>query len=289
MTLVQFEVFLAVVKEGSFTKAGDVLGMTQSAVSHIISNLESELGAALLVRDRKGIKLTSAGEKVLYHIQQIMNHTKLIHEELLEYKGLAKGVIRIGSFPSVSAHLLPYAMKTFQASYPGIELIFLDGTNQEVRNWIYTGAVDVGFVTLPDPEFDTTYVVQDEMNVIVPVTHPLATYQTITVDQLQGESFILTKGGCEALIRQIFKACDPQIKYEVKETSTILTMVQQGLGITILPSMALPQKLSHSVVLSLDPPIFRSLGLAVPSLDRAPKAVPLFMQHVQKICKKEGM
>ncbi len=285
MTLIQFEVFLAVVKEGSFTKAGDTLGMTQSAVSHIISNLESELNATLFIRDRKGIKLTSAGEKVLFHVQEIMRHTKQIQEDLSEYKGLSKGLIRIGSFPSVSARLLPYAMKTFRASYPGIELIFLDGTNQEVRNWIYTGAVDVGFVSLPDDEFETTFIMHDEMNIIVPASHALAKRKAIDVEEIRGEAFIMTKGGCEGMIRQIFKACNPDIKYEVKETATILTMVQQGFGITILPSMALPLKLSHATVLSFDPPIYRSLGLAVTSMESTSKAVAMFIRHVQNICK----
>lgn len=285
MTLIQFEVLLAVVKEGSFTKAGDALGMTQSAVSHIISNLESELGATLLIRDRKGIQLTAAGKKVFQHVEQIIQHVNSLQAELISYKGLTKDTIRIGSFPSVSARLLPYAMKTFRASYPGIELIFLDGTNQEVRNWLFTEAIDVGFVALPDDEFDTTFIVHDEMNVIVPATHSLASKQTIQIEDIQGEAFIMTKGGCEGMIRQIFKACNPDIKYEVKETATILTMVQQGFGITILPSMALPAKMPNTVVLSFDPPIYRSLGLAVNSLESSPKSVQVFMEHVHNLCK----
>lgn len=287
MTLIQFEVLLAVVREGSFTKAGDVLGMTQSAVSHIISNLESELGAILLIRDRRGIKLTAAGEKVLTHVEQIIHHVDSLQSELLAYKGLARGTIRIGSFPSVSARLLPYAMKTFRASYPGVELIFLDGTNQEVRNWLFTGAIDVGFVSLPDEEFETTFIVHDEMKVIVPGTHALATKQALDIEDIRGEAFIMTKGGCEGMIRQIFKACNPDIKYEVKETATILTMVQQGFGITILPSMALPAKLPHTVVLSFDPPVYRSLGLAVNSMDASSKAVQMFMEHVHNLCKTD--
>ncbi|MGD8190910.1 LysR family transcriptional regulator [Brevibacillus ginsengisoli] len=287
MTLIQFEVLLTVVKEGSFTKAGDVLGMTQSAVSHIISNLESELGVTLLIRDRRGIKLTAAGEKVVNHVEQIIQHVDLLQSDLLAYKGLAKGTIRIGSFPSVSAHLLPLAMKTFRASYPEIELIFLDGTNQEVRNWLFTGAIDVGFVSLPDSEFETTFIVHDEMKVLVPSTHSLASKRSLEVEDIRDEAFIMTKGGCEGMIRKIFKACNPDIKYEVKETSTILTMVQQGFGITILPSMALPAKLPQAVVLSFDPPVYRSLGLAVNSLDASSKAVQMFIEHVHNLCKTD--
>lgn len=287
MTLIQFEVLLTVVKEGSFTKAGDVLGMTQSAVSHIISNLESELGAVLLIRDRRGIQLTAAGEKVLTHVEQIIQHVKSLQTDLLAHKGLTKETIRIGSFPSVSARLLPHAMKTFRASYPGIELIFLDGTNQEVRNWLFTGAIDVGFVSLPDDEFETTFIVQDEMNMVVPATHPLAAKHTIEIEDIQGEAFIMTKGGCEGMIRQIFRACNPDIKYEVKETATILTMVQQGFGITVLPSMAVPAKLPHTVVLSFDPPVYRSLGLAVNSMVASSKAVQMFIEHVHNLCKTD--
>ncbi|MCI1695571.1 LysR family transcriptional regulator [Aneurinibacillus aneurinilyticus] len=281
MTLTQLEVFMAVVKEKSFTKAGLILGMTQSAVSHVISSLEAELGISLLVRDRRGVKTTEAGERVLVHVREILYRTSQIQQDVSSLKKLESGTIKIGSFPSVSARLLPRILSDFQVRYPGIELILFEGTNQEVRNWIHTGAVDVGFVSLPDEEFDTVSITQDEMVVILPESHPLAHKTSILIENIKAESFILTKGGCEGLILRIFHPFMPRIQFEVRETGTILTMVQQGLGITILPAMAIPSAVPHTSILHLNPPIYRQLGLAVRSLKTSALCVLAFIEHVQ--------
>ncbi|MGE5703634.1 MAG: LysR family transcriptional regulator, partial [Clostridia bacterium] len=192
MTLLQLQVFLSVVELGSFTKAAEHLSMTQSGVSHMISGLEQELGVVLLSRNRRGTKITEAGEKLLNHAQQIMRHVEQIQEEMFAFRGLDRGTLRIGTFPSVSARFLPSLMALFSVRYPGIELILFEGTNQEVRNWIYTGAVNVGFVSLPDAEFETTPVMKDEMLLLLPDNHPLAEKETVEIKDIVAEPFILT-------------------------------------------------------------------------------------------------
>ncbi len=286
MTLVQLEVFLAVVQHGGFTRAGAALSMTQSAVSHIVQSLETELDAALLIRDRRGVKLTAAGERVLMHARQILSHTDALRQELQELKGVGAETIRIGSFPSVSAQLLPAMLDAFQTRYPAITLVHLDGTNQEVRHWIHTGAVHLGFVSLPDDEFRTVHLMQDEMVLLLPANHPLATRTSIPVEELRSEAFVMTKGGCEAFILKLLAPTQPDIRYEAKETSTILTMVQQGLGVTILPRLALPTQLEQIAVLSLDPPQYRQLGLAVNPDASTPPAVSAFLEHAKEWIKK---
>lgn len=281
MTLTQLEVFTAVVKERSFTKAGLTLGMTQSAVSHVISSLEAELGISLLVRDRRGVKATEAGERVLVHVREILYRTSQIQQDVSSLKVLESGTVKIGSFPSISARLLPRILSDFKVRYPGIELILFEGTNQEVRNWIHTGAVDVGFVSLPDEEFDTVPITQDEMVVILPENHPLAHETSILIEDIKTESFILTKSGCEGLVLRVFHPFMPRIQFEVRETGTILTMVQQGLGITILPAMAIPSAFPHASILHLNPPIYRQLGLAVRSLKSTALCVLTFIEHTK--------
>jgi DNA-binding transcriptional LysR family regulator len=289
MTLVQLEVFLAVVQQGGFTRAGVALSMTQSAVSHIVQSLETELGTALLIRDRKGVKLTEAGERVLVHARQILAHTNAIREELQELKGLGAATVRIGSFPSVSSQLLPKLMDDFQTRYPAVTLVHLDGTNQEVRHWIYTGAVHLGFVSLPDDEFHTVPLLQDEMVLLLPENHRLATRRSVPVEALRSEAFVMTKGGCEAFILKMLAPVHPDIRHEAKETSTILTMVKQGLGVTILPSLALSPQLEQISVLSLEPRQYRHLGLAVnPGADSSP-AVAAFVSHAQEWIRKHGI
>jgi len=280
MTFVQLEAFLAVIRTGSFTKAGELLHMTQSAVSHMIADLEAELGAVLLIRGRKGVSMTEAGSAVFSHAEAILTHVAQLHGQLAEIKGLGDaGPIRIGSFPSVSARLLPALLQGFEERYPGIQLVSMDGTNQEVRNWIDRGAVHLGFVSLPDDDFDTIFLLEDELVAVVPEGHRLAGREKVPVAELQGESFIMTKGGCEGTILRMFKTNLPNIVYEVKETSTILTMVQHGLGITVLPRMALPSSPEGAAVLSLSPFHSRRLGIGVPALAEASPAARLFIEY----------
>jgi DNA-binding transcriptional LysR family regulator len=281
MTLLQLEVLRTIVQEGTFTKAGRVLHMTQSAVSHIISSLENELGVTLLQRGRKGIELTKAGEEVLSHAREITYHVHQIHEKVSSLKGLQAGTIRIGTFPSISSYFLPNLLRSFQTQYPNIEAVVFDGTNQEVRNWIYTGAVHIGFVSLPDDEFETVPITYDEMVVLVPASHLLSSHSSISLELLKSDSFIMTKGGCEAFILNLFRPDPPQIQYEVKETSTIISMVQQGLGISVLPKMALPAGLSNISVIQIEPRKYRHLGLGVNDLSSAPADVKTFIDFTK--------
>ncbi|MGO0059628.1 LysR family transcriptional regulator [Brevibacillus fluminis] len=281
MTLLQLQVFLCVVETGSFTKAAERLSMTQSGISHMISGLEEELGVVLLSRSRKGSKMTEAGEKLWAHARAIMQHVEQIQDEMFAFRGLERGTLRIGTFPSVSARFLPSLMALFQVRYPGIELILFEGTNQEVRNWIHTGAVNVGFVSLPDQEFDTTPVMKDEMLLLLPADHQLAGQSSVAVSQIAHDPFILTRAGCEGLVLSMFRPAVPQVKYEVQDTATILAMVKQGLGITILPQMALPDDTKGISAVRLDPPVYRHLGLAVQSSAAASPAVRTFIREAE--------
>ncbi|KAE9713435.1 LysR family transcriptional regulator, partial [Escherichia coli] len=123
----QYKVFLTVIECGSFTKAGEKLGLTQSGVSHNIAKLESELGIVLLRRNRNGLSLTDAGERVMPHIRQIMYHAALLEQEAALIQGMEVGSIKIGTFPSFSSNVLPRLIHRFTQSYPHIKLELYEG------------------------------------------------------------------------------------------------------------------------------------------------------------------
>ena len=118
LAIFQYEVFLAVVDNGSFTKAGEKLGLSQSGVSHNISTLEMEIGLVLLHRNRNGISLTDAGARIISHIRQIVRHANLLKQEAALIKGIEIGSIKIGSFPSFSSKFLPSIISTYVRLYP---------------------------------------------------------------------------------------------------------------------------------------------------------------------------
>lgn len=283
MTLLQLEVLLAVVETGSFTKAAEALNLSQSGVSHTIAGLEAELGIALLTRNRNGIKLTEAGEQILIHAREIWNRSEQIKQVAAAAKGLQIGTIRVGSFPSASAKLLPGMIRSFRNRYPGIELVLLEGSYEEIKAWIAAGAIDVGFLPSPSEGIETVPLIRDELVVILPASNRLNAADSLSIEQIADEPFVMPKAGCEALVEEAFrgKQLVPNTEFEVVENSTILSMVQAGLGISVVPRLVLPDTLDGIAVISLSPPLFRQSGIGARSLTSASPAVLAFLQEAQ--------
>ncbi len=156
--------------------------------------------------------------------------------------GLEAGTLRIGSIPSVSAKLLPRIIGSFRNRYPGIELILFEGNYEEVNQWIESSVVDLGFVTLPAEGIDTIPLMQDKLVVFLPADHPLKDQASIRLKQIAADPFIMPNGDSDEFIRSLFRysGITPNIQFEVRDTATILAMVQEGLGVTVLPEMAIP-------------------------------------------------
>ncbi|HEY4386113.1 MAG TPA: LysR family transcriptional regulator, partial [Ktedonobacteraceae bacterium] len=283
MTLTQLQVFLKVVETGNFTLAAGQLYMTQSAVSHAIASLERELGVILLQRQRTGVTMTSVGEQVLMHARVILDQVECIQQETAEALGRATGKLRLGSVPSVSKGVLPPLLGSFRRSYPGIAVTLLEGTDQEVYDWLVSRAVDISVVTLPADGVETISLATDEMIAVLPADHVLAKNVAIQVEQIASDPFIMSKGGCEPLIRTIFErvGLTPRVAFEASDTEAILAMVQEGLGVTVVPQLSLSATSLHASVLPLDPPIYRRLGLAVRSHASLSPAMKAFLRHVE--------
>lgn len=286
MTFTQFKVFSKVIETGSFTKAGEALNMTQSAVSHAIASMESELGVPLIIRDRKrGVILSDFGKRVLKPVRDIINKISIIEQEAAAEKGLEIGTIRIGSFPSTTARLLPKMIATFKQLYPMIEIVLFEGTDHEVKEWINNRVIDMGFIAKLFWDDTIIPITRDKMVVVISKGHPLTNYPTIPVQKLADVPFIMPSGGCELIIREIFEQSDlsPAVHFEVMELATILNMVQEGLGVTVLPQLALPNTLPDVEVRELEPAIWRHLGLYCPYMNETSPAAQRFISIGQSL------
>ena len=293
-TLQQLRVLVAVMDLGSFTRAAKVLRMTQPGVSHTIAGLEAALGVALLERDRSGVKTTEVGGKVLYYAREVLGLVERIGLAASGTKELEHGTLRVGSFPSAAGRLLPALIGSFGRRYPGVEVVLSEGTDGQVHEWLRSGTVDVGFVTLPAGGLETVPVAEDEMLAVVPEGHPLAGEGAVGVERLAVEPFVMSKGGCEPLISAAFRSagCVPDVRFEVRETGTILAMVGEGLGVSVVPELALPEPardLRRVRALPLDPPVRRRMALAVRSLDSASPAAAAFVEQARSLPVDHGV
>lgn len=285
MTLQQLEVFVQVVKTGSFTKAGQILSLTQSAVSHIISALETELGFTLLYRNRAGISITNEGQKIYQHALDILNKVELIKQEAASIAGAESGILNIGCTPSVSAKKLPDLIVHFQNKYPRIELKIFEGNYFEIETWVTTGVVDVGFSVHPPGNLDFIPLWNDELVVIVHQNHPFYSRESVRIEEIQSQPFIMPKSGCDMLLKQIFKENDvrPDIKFEIEHTHTILSMVDRRIGISIVPEMAVDLAPSQISMVKLLPNSPRTIGILVKSQKAASPAAAAFIKEVSQL------
>lgn len=284
MSLAKLEVFNTVVELGSLTKAGETLGLTQSAVSHAIASLESEWGFSILNRGRSGINLTSNGEHVLRYVREILKWNEEMQQEIASIYGLEIGTVRIGTFSSVSVRWLPKILSNFSEQYPSIEIKLLEGDYDEIEHWISNGNVDFGFVSLPTSHlFEAISLKKDRMLCLVSDEHPLAAKNEVSLEMLKEEQFIMPKKGSDNDLRRLLKENNvtPKIRFELVDDQAIFSMVQHGMGISILPEMALYRVPDNVRILNLEREHYRTIGIAATSFKTVAPATKKFIEFLK--------
>lgn len=282
--LQKYRAFVTTVEYGSFTKAAEILNYSQSGISRMIGDLESEWRVTLLERNKSGVKLTSDGLKLLPHAKAICAEFEKLQMQVDELSGLQSGIIRIGTFSSVATHWLPNIIREFQKDYPGIDYELLLGDYTEIEEWIATGRVDCGFLRLPThPEFETIFLHRDNLRVILPEDHPLAESDKFPVEALCSDPFMLLEKGAKAEISEIFERNNltPKVHFTTWDDYAIMSMVESGLGISILPELILKRIPYRIVSKELDVPAYRNIGLALRSQKTASLAVKRFLEYLK--------
>jgi DNA-binding transcriptional LysR family regulator len=266
MEIDHLKIFLAVVECGSFSTAALKLDVSQPAVSRAIAALEDELGVSLLARGRFGARLTQMGERVLVHAQAIVMERDSIEAEINLERGLDGGRVRIASFRSAATHLLPPMIARFSRRFPSVEVNLIEDDPNGVEQALRASQVDIGLVPLPrSDEFETWEIACDEFVVLLPPTAKPIPDQ-LTWNFLSNYSFILYNyAECTTVVRAHWAQWGQSLRvaYEVKEDSTIVSMVSQGLGAAILPRLAALPIPDGVLVRSLPEPLERKIGAAV--------------------------
>ena len=284
MNLQKYLSFVKTVEYGSFTKAAEILNYTQSGISRMIADLEKEWGVTLLERSKYGVKPTSDGMKLLPYAQNLCADFDKLKMQVDELNGLQSGLIRIGTFSSVATHWLPNIIKEFQKDYPNIDYELLLGDYTEIEEWIHTGRVDCGFLRLPThPDFETIFLEKDKLMAIIPENHPLKDSKKFPVTALCDEPFMLLEKGAKAEISEIFERNNltPNVKFTTWDDYAVMSMVESGLGIAILPELILKRVPYRIIAKELDVPAYRNIGLALRDKKTASLAVKRFIDYLK--------
>jgi DNA-binding transcriptional LysR family regulator len=281
MNFSQLQCFVALADTGSFTETAYATHLTQSAVSHALAALERELGVTLLERNNKGVvALTGIGRSLLPHVRTLLAEAEAIEQGARAARRLLKGNLRLGSIPPISSPFLAGVLAHFHQQYPDIEVVLFEGTFHEVEEWVGSNVIDVGFVHHPTKGVESTYLATDELQVFVANGHRLHAHASVTMSDLRDECWVARPTGCDlpAIFEHRGEMYRPRIRYQAGEGATILAMVREGLGITMLPRKMLPDRLEGITAIPLNPPRSLQIGLAVRSEAAASPAARLFVQ-----------
>lgn len=267
MELRHLRYFEAVARHSHVTRAAAELHIAQPALSKQISQLEQELGVALFDRVGRNVRLTEAGEALLPHARAVMAQVEAARAEMAERIGLRRGRATVGTPPTVGTQLLPAVLAAFNRRYPGIELRLHEAGVQTLLDLLETGLTDVAVVTLPveDEHLTVVPLFTEEMVVAVWRAHPLAGREAVQIGEFEDAPWVLSPENYE-LREATMRACQaagftPRVVLDGGETDTLLRFVGAGIGVALVPRLAV-QDVHDVVPLRVsDQTLQRTLGL----------------------------
>jgi DNA-binding transcriptional LysR family regulator len=283
VSLSKYRVLMAVVELGSLTRAGEALGCTQSAVSHSIGSLEKELGFALIKRGRGGVRLTNEGERLMPSVRNLLNSAEQLNQTASSIRGLDSGTVRIGAFTSVAVHWLPSVLKEFQHDYPNVDFKLLNGDYHDVEQWLSDGSIDIGFVNVPCAlDCECIPLIEDRLLAILPPGSRFASYPKFPLVECETEPFISLLESSDHDARRALEAAGvkPNVRFYTKDDYAIIAMVEQGLGISIMPELLLRGRHDNIQIMPLIPEAKRTIGIAIAAGEAAGPATRRFADYV---------
>jgi DNA-binding transcriptional LysR family regulator len=246
----RLKVLREVATRGSFSAAADALNFTQSAISQQIAALEREAGTRLVERNARGVRLTVAGEALVKHTDVILARLADAEAELEAIAGLRAGRVRLASFPSAAASLLPMAITRYRTEHPGVELAMIPAEPDDAIVLLRQGEVDAALLIDPpwEPPSDDgvtrTLLIDDPMYICLPVGHPMAAKARLRLEDLASEKWMTGASGACPDTSIFLRACavagfDPCISFQTEDYVAIQGFVAAGMGISVIPDLAL--------------------------------------------------
>lgn len=271
MNLMHWRLVVAVADHGNITRAAERVGMTQSGASQALALMEETLGVQLFSRESRQTLPTAIGLPVIEQARLMLGALQTIRQTVDSVRPMLRGTIRLASFPMVLASFLPPLLRQFNRLYPGIEVVALEVSDDEVETLLAAGLVDVGVVLNPAPERNAGPLGRDAWVAVVPAGHPLALRgieQGVSLPELAALPFVLATGGCSTNARSLAAEAGLQlqdVRVEVREWSSAFTLVRENLGVTLVPEMTLPAERQGLRVIALQPRIERVFSLVLPA------------------------
>jgi DNA-binding transcriptional LysR family regulator len=260
----RLRILIEVSNRGSFSAAADALSYTQSAVSQQVAALEAETGVTLLERLPRGVRLTPAGEVLLKYAEGIIARLHAAEAEMAAIAGLRGGQLRMASFPTAGATLMPLAIAIFRAQHPEVELTLAEGEPEEIAPRLSAGEFDLallfefeGTSESLGPELSRLALFEDPMFLALPADHPLAHRKTLRLEDLRAEAWIQTSASSPCA-QHVVRSChgagfEPIVSFESDDYQTVQGLVAAGVGVALIPKLALSGARDDIAIRALSP------------------------------------
>jgi LysR family transcriptional regulator, hydrogen peroxide-inducible genes activator len=268
MELHQLRYFCAIAETGSFSRAAQQAHVSQPSLSQQILKLEDELGTRLFDRLGRSVRLTELGRTFLPRARAVLRDLESARNDIVEKKSAVSGLIRVGVIPTIGPYLLPSLLATFSRKWTKARVAVMEEITLVLMEKLRAGEVDLAIVALPvqvrSQEFESFPLMTEKMYAVLPKRHELAARREVALAELHGQPFLLLRDGhcfretaVEACRRA--KLC-PQIVFESGQFSSILSMVSAGLGVSVVPAMAVEKRPGCCFIPLADEKAERTIG-----------------------------
>ena len=281
MSISKYVAFAKVAELGSLTRAAEVLGYTQPAISHIINSLEKRFGFPLFTRSRDACVLTDNGQRLLSYCLQIIKDEERLNDEVNSLNGLFTGSIRIGALSSMLKQFVPMIIHNFSAVYSNVDISLNDMIFTDITDSLRSGIIDIGFTSSKVPDkIKFTALFNDPVRLVIPHDHPFNAYDKVPVKLLNGCNFIMPSAGYDDVYKAISDKAEiyPNIRYYIGSDSAIAGMVANHLGISIMSEQQTRYIGNDIVCKEFVEDFHRTLGIAVNSQYHPTPAVKAFIK-----------
>lgn len=285
MNTQRIKVLLAAIDNGSLTKAGQIYGYTQSAVTQMMHAMEEDTGFPLLIKNNKGVEPTQEAKMLLPTMRKLLNIEEKLEQEKAEILGIHKGTIRVGSFVSTSINWVPQVLEFFSENHPDVEFMIEECGHEEMIQGLNDGTLDIGLMSDPsNSSIEFIPVLEDPLMVVFTDKYDLSGYDYVPVDMLRDYPFIMTYRTYDLDPHLVFEKAGfmPEVRYFSRDDSAVLSMVQKGLGLAILPELTLEEFPGKYESRMLDPEAYRTLGIGIKSVKEAGPLTRAVIKYIRE-------
>lgn len=279
----KLEALAAAVQYGSFTRAAEALGYTQSGMTHMMNSLERDIGFPVLLRGRGGVRLTPAGERIYPLVREVLAASQSLDREIALINSHKEDTIRVASYSSIAMHWLPEVIQQFRRIHPELTVDIQMGSVEEVYRWVTEDRVDMCFASRQEsPALEWTFLRDDELLAILPPDYDSAE-DTFPIQFFTGQEFLMPSMGFDRDILRVLNqhGVTPLIRTTQVSDSAVISMVEHGLGVSVLSRLVLRGRQNSVRALPLAPRAVRELGIAA----RPKKELrPIVRRFIQQSC-----